>query len=242
MLATQLVACQVGIKDNPSDRTQPQLTAVASTDEAEGLQVQEESATKAEELAQTEPEESSEAKSENAEKTEKTEKAETAATTVAKTAAKTEVQKTEPTAPAPDYPSVAEVQKELKARDFTFYVNNLIKDPEPQSVVYGDKKVGKAELTVLYAIFKSVEEADLAIANLLESDMIGKAISFGAKLDKPVDKSGDKVYTVSLSSFLATARAEMRQDGERVALVLLYKKNDDVQFAPYFELMGFDKH
>ncbi|MDO5734827.1 MAG: hypothetical protein Q4P08_06860 [Eubacteriales bacterium] len=249
--------CQAGVKLNPSDSDLPGFTvtpdeaevkaspeeiekAAAETQPAEEEAAVEDSSTDpASPEAETEPkeakkDESTKAKDEAEAKDEKAnEKAEDSKKDEA---AKASTAKAEP---EPDYPSAKDVQAKLKEKDFNFYVNNLVNDPEPEAVVYADKAAGKAELTVFYAIFKDSETADRAIANLLESDMIGKAISFGAKLDKVHDKAGDKLYTVNLKSFLATARAEMRQDGERIGLVLLYKKNDDVVFEPYFELMGF---
>ncbi len=147
----------------------------------------------------------------------------------------TEPEPTEP--PEPAGPDTAEIRKALEAEGFKFYVNNLVKDPEPSEVIYADRAAGSAELTVLYGVFESAEEADLAIRNLLESDMIDKAVSFGAKLDQAVDEVETKQYFVTLKSLFAHARAEMRQEDNRIGVVFLFKKNNEVEFEPYFELM-----
>lgn len=226
-----LSACTQGVKFHPSDRTEP-ATVVTAT---ETKDVPEEAKAKREEAtieATVEASTAVEAGDEDL--------AEEVAETEESTAEQAEQVSTAPTEPELQNPTVQEFKAELKKEEFSFYVNNLVNDPEPSSVVYADKQVGKAELTVFYAYFDNQEAADRAIANLLESDMIGKAMSFGAELEKIVDESGNKVYTVNLNSWLATARAEMRQDGERIGLVLLYKKNNDVVFEPYFELMGLD--
>lgn len=199
-------ACTQGVKFHPSDRTDPAPEVAAKQTE----DVPKEAKANQEEPAETTVEVTTAAVEDNTEAVD-----EEAAKTDESTEEKAEKVTTAPTEPEPQNPTVQEVKSELKKEEFSFYVNNLVTDPEPSSVVYGDKQVGKAELTVFYAYFDSQEEADQAIANLLESDMIGKALSFGAELEKIVDESGNKVYTVNLSSWLATARAEMRQDGER---------------------------
>lgn len=185
-----------------------------------------------------EPEEPAEEPEEPAEDAETEDKEEPEEEEKAEPAEEEEAEEPEPTEPPePAGPDTAAIRKALEEEGFTFYINNLVKDPEPDEIIYADRPADGAELTVLYGVFESAEQADLAIRNLLESDMVDKALSFGAKLDQAVDEVETKLYYVSLKSLFANARAEMRQQGNRIGVVFLFKKNDKVEFEPYFELM-----
>lgn len=207
-------------------------------DKAEAEEAEKDAEPAAEKADAEQPAEAEEAatesKAEDAEKPAEEAKTEPAATE-AKEAKEEKPEPTDP--PEPEGPDLKAIRKALEDEGFKFYVNNLVKDPEPKEVIYADRPAGSAELTVLYGVFETAEEADLAIRNLLASDMIDKAVSFGAKLDQAVDEVDSKQYFVTLKSLFAHARAEMRQEDNRIGVVFLFKKNDDVKFEPYFDLM-----